>query len=244
MITPTNGFAGTVSLAVTSLPAGLTCQSLASVTPPSTTSTLSCSATVAADYTLTVTGTSGSLSHATAAITFHVVDFSISPSSPVTVNTNVGVAGTQTITVTALNGFTGTVGLTASASTPGGLTCSPLTSVTPPATTSTLSCSATTANDFVVTVTGNSGSLSHTTASITFHVVAVTPADFTITATSPLSFTSGQAGVSTMVTVTGSNGFAGTVTLTATVVPSTGLNVTCPVSVPLPPSSARVNYVL
>src|SRR2546426_3296263 len=100
---------------------------------PYTTLFRSCSATVAADYTLTVTGTSGSLSHATAAITFHVVDFSISPSSPVTVNTNVGVAGTQTITVTALNGFTGTVGLTASASTPGGLTCSPLTSVTPPA---------------------------------------------------------------------------------------------------------------
>src|SRR2546426_2807851 len=125
-------------------------------------------ATVAADYTLTVTGTSGSLSHATAAITFHVVDFSISPSSPVTVNTNVGVAGTQTITVTALNGFTGTVGLTASASTPGGLTCSPLTSVTPPATTSTLSCSATTANDFVVTVTGNNICSSHVSTPVTF----------------------------------------------------------------------------
>src|SRR2546426_6224489 len=98
MITPTNGFAGTVSLAVTSLPAGLTCQSLASVTPPSTTSTLSCSATVAADYTLTVTGTSGSLCHANDTIAFHAADFLISPSRLVTVNTNVGVAGTQTIT--------------------------------------------------------------------------------------------------------------------------------------------------
>src|SRR2546426_4850932 len=139
---------------------------------PYTTLFRSCSATVAADYTLTVTGTSGSLSHATAAITFHVVDFSISPSSPVTVNTNVGVAGTQTITVTALNGFTGTVGLTASASTPGGLTCSPLTSVTPPTTPYTLSCSATTANFFVVTVTVNSGSLSHTSDLHTLYVTA------------------------------------------------------------------------
>src|SRR2546426_4663772 len=91
-------------------------------------------ATVAADYTLTVTGTSGSLSHATAAITFHVVDFSISPSSPVTVNTNVGVAGTQTITVTALNGFTGTVGLTASASTLDSLPFLTLSAVSSPAT--------------------------------------------------------------------------------------------------------------
>src|SRR2546426_5226581 len=110
-------------LLVRSLPAGLTCQSLASVTPPSTTSTLSCSATVAADYTLTVTGTSGSLSHATAAITFHVVDFSISPSSPVTVNTNVGVAGTQDLTGTRLNSFNRTVSLTAFSFTPDGLTC-------------------------------------------------------------------------------------------------------------------------
>src|SRR3989449_7334445 len=105
-------------------------------------------------------------------ITFHVVDFSISPSSPVTVNTNVGVAGTQTITVTALNGFTGTVGLTASASTPGGLTCSPLTSVTPPAKICTLYCCTTAATAFVVTASGCSSSLSHTTASITFHVTA------------------------------------------------------------------------
>src|SRR2546426_1398786 len=142
-------------LLVRSLPAGLTCQSLASVTPPSTTSTLSCSATVAADYTLTVTGTSGSLSHATAAITFHVVDFSISPSSPVTVNTNVGVAGTQTITVTALNGFTGTVGLTASASTPGGLTCYRLSTRLHSSHPVTPYSSFSSANDFVVTVTGN-----------------------------------------------------------------------------------------
>src|SRR3989454_6941197 len=149
-------------LLVRSLPAGLTCQSLASVTPPSTTSTLSCSATVAADYTLTVTGTSGSLSHATAAITFHVVDFSISPSSPVTVNTNVCVAGTQTITFTALNGFTGTVGLTASSSTPGGLTWSPLTSVTPPARSYAHTSGLQSANDFVVTVLRDNDSLSHT----------------------------------------------------------------------------------
>src|SRR2546422_3712354 len=154
-------------------------------------------------------------------ITFHVVDFSISPSSPVTVNTNVGVAGTQTITVTALNGFTGTVGLTASASTPGGLTCSPLTSVTPPATTSTLSCSATTANDFVVTVTGNSGSLSHTTASITFHVTAVAVPDFAIAPSSPVTVNvnAGATGTQT-ITITPTNGFAGTVSLAVTSLPA------------------------
>ncbi|TLZ97923.1 MAG: YncE family protein [Methanobacteriota archaeon] len=64
--------------------------------------------------------------------------------------------------------------LSVSASSPSGLTCTLPSSVSfgssPQA--ATLSCGATAAGDYAVTVTGTSGSLTHTTSSILFHVVA------------------------------------------------------------------------
>jgi len=97
------------------------------------------------------------------------------------------------------------------------------------------------AADYTLTVTGSDGTVLRVSAAITFHVTTPVPPDFTITATSPISFTSGQSGVSTIVTVTATNGFTGTVGLTATVVPVTGLTVTCPASVSLPTSATSAN---
>src|SRR5205807_2169734 len=103
---------------------------------------------------------------------FSVVANGVSPSQILA-----GASGSSTITVSAINGSTGTVNLSVNA--PGGITCSLQSSVTLPPSPAmlTLSCSATTAGDYTVSVTGTSGGLSHTTNNIVFHIV-----DFTITA--------------------------------------------------------------
>src|SRR5207249_3179135 len=231
-VTAVNGLTGTVNLAVSaSTPAGLTCTLPASVTFGSSpqTATLSCSATTAGQYTVTVTGTDGTLSHTTAAILFHVVDFTIAAGAVTPAQILAGASGTSTITVTAVNGLTGTVTLTVSASTPAGLTCTLPASVTfgTSPQTATLSCSATTAGDRTVTVTGTSGTLTHTTATILFHVV-----DFTIAAgaASPAQILAGASGTST-ITVTAVNGLTGTVNLAVSASTPAGLTCTIPASV-------------
>src|SRR2546426_6940279 len=70
-----------------------------------------------------------------------VPDFAIAPSSPVTVNVNAGATGTQTITITSTDGSAGTLSLS-DIRLPALLDYQSLASVTPPSTTSTLSCSA------------------------------------------------------------------------------------------------------
>src|SRR5712692_9155385 len=112
------------------------------------------------------------------AATFSIApDFAIH-SSPSSISTPPSTPGTSTITVTAMNGFTSTVFLTTS-STPGlGANVSPH-NITGSGT-STLTVSAVNAGNYNVTVTGTSGSLSHsTTVSV---VVSGPPPDFTIAA--------------------------------------------------------------
>jgi len=116
----------------------------------------------------------GGGSYYSVAISLMVSDFSMSAGAVSPVQISAGSQGTSTIMATALSGFTGTVGLSVSASSPSGLTCTLPSSVSfgssPQA--ATLSCGATAAGDYAVTVTGTSGSLTHTTSSILFHVVA------------------------------------------------------------------------
>src|SRR5437867_2391197 len=173
-----NGFNGAVSLTASVSPStGLTCNlNPTSVTTPSggsATSSLSCSGS-AGTYTVTVTGTSGNLSH-TAIVTYNVgaaPDFTIN-ANPSSVTTNLGVAGTSMITVGSQNGFNSAVALTATISPSSGLTCSLSPSnVTPTSggsVTSTLSCTGATTGSYSVTVNGTSGSLSHSTT-VTFHI--------------------------------------------------------------------------
>src|SRR3989449_8326047 len=187
------------------------------------------SQTPLATYNVAVTGTSGSLSHS-APVTFTVVasgppDFIISanPSSQTVIAGN---TGKSQITLTSINGFNGTVKLTTSPA-PLCVSCpnwgiNPSSVDLPPGgtATSTLAFYTTTGTpptNWVVTVTGTSGSISHS-VDVTFTVVSSTPApDFTI-ALSPSSQTVRKGSTTTFtIQVTGTNGFNNTVDLTATV---------------------------
>src|SRR2546426_1707779 len=101
------------------------------------------------------------MSRSTGPITFHFVDFNVT-ANPTSVTANAGVSATSTITVSPVNGFTGTVSLSSTVS-PTGLTCSlsPTSVTLGSSQPSTLSCTGI-AGSYTVTVTGASGSLSHT----------------------------------------------------------------------------------
>jgi len=106
-------------------------------------------------------------------------DFSIS-NNPASLTQ--GGSGTSAVTVTALSGFSGSVGLAVTGC-PSGATCSLPTPVTPTAasTLTVQTTTGTTTGTFTLTITGTSGSLTHqTTVSLT---VSPAPSDFTISAT-------------------------------------------------------------
>jgi hypothetical protein len=198
-----NGFAGVVNLNDT-VPSGLIC---GTITPTSVTgagtATVSCSASIAGNYTLTLNGTSGSLAHSASAL-FQFRDFTISAPSPPTVNA--GNPANSTITVVAVNHFAGQVSLTDTI--PSGLSCG---TITPNIVTGSgiaiLSCSSNVAGNYTVTVTGTNGALSHTATLI------VSVQDYTITANpTSVKINAGSPG-SSNITVTPLNHFTGTVSL-------------------------------
>src|SRR5215472_16190449 len=161
-VTPSNGFTGTVNFSVSGLPSGAS----ASFNPTSVTGSGSSSMSVSTStttpngtYTLTITGTSGTLSHS-ATVTLIVTggvnpDFTISV-SPASLNVTRGRSGSYTVTIGAVNGFSGTVSMsvTGLGSRVTGSGTSTLTvTVNRRATTGTRT----------LTITGVSGSLSHST---------------------------------------------------------------------------------
>ena len=180
-----NNFAGTIGLVATVSPSGpsanLNPASLTLTAGGSTASTLTITAsspTPTGFYTVNVNATSGTKTF-TISLSLDVVDFTLS-ANPSDFTVHNGKSATSTISVLPLNGFTGTVSLTASV-TPS--TTGPTVSISP-ASVSVSSCGGTSTLNFNaqgtnglynVTVTGTSGSVSH---SITVQV-----------ATAPLSFT-------------------------------------------------------
>lgn len=169
-ITPSGGFTGTVNLSASGLPAGASASfAPASITGGSGSSTLTVSttaATAAGTYTLTITGASGTLSHSTT-VTLVVTapppapDFTIS-ASPASLTLGRGTSGSYTVTIGALNGFTGTVSLSVSGL-PRGATASFNPTSVAGSGTSTLTINVTRRSSSTLTITGTSGTLSHST---------------------------------------------------------------------------------
>ncbi|HLQ50562.1 MAG TPA: hypothetical protein VK129_03635, partial [Terriglobales bacterium] len=185
-VTPSNGFSGTVALSVSGLPAGAGGSfSPASVSGSGTstlTVTTSATNTPQGTYILTITGTSGSLSSSTT-VTLGVnmpppPDFSLT-ASPSSQTVTAGSGTSYTVTVGALNGFSGSVALS-TGSLPAGVTASFNPASVTGSGTSTLNVSTSaTAASGPITITGTSGSLSHsTTVNLT-----VNPANVCTTAT-------------------------------------------------------------
>ncbi len=172
-VAPTNGFSGAVTLSAAPS-SGLNTSILPSSIPGgSGTATLSVNSTRPGSYSVTVTGTGSPGSHfTTVTATVVVPDFKITLSSS-SLTVAPGSSDTLTVTLTSLNGFSGTVSLTSTLSSPGPqVTFSP-TSVllsSSGSMSSTLSLSAASAGaystsvsqgNYSVNVTGTSGSLVH-----------------------------------------------------------------------------------
>ena len=113
-VTPINGFNSPVSLSASGPLIGAL--GTFSPNPATASSTLTVSImpnTPAGTYTLTLTGTSGGLSHSTTVTLIVNADFSLS-ASPTSRTINHGQSTTYSITIAALNGFTGSVVLSIS----------------------------------------------------------------------------------------------------------------------------------
>jgi PKD repeat protein len=217
-LTPSSGLTANIS------PTSVTLSS----TTPTATATLSFSASTNGNYNVFVSGTASGLPNAPShslTVTVQVTDFTVT-ASPSTIAPPFGVtSGSSTITVTGLNGFTGTVTLTLAPSS--GLTASitPTTISLNSGTTSrtaTLQVSATSSGTYTVIVTGSSPSFQSRTVKVT---VIIQISDFKITASPNFftaSHTNGKGSFTSTISVTSIGSFSGTVTLSATITPSSG----------------------
>src|SRR5207245_6339700 len=134
-----------------------------------------------------------------------------------TVTLIAGSTSTSTISVSPINGFTGSVALTTTPSS--GLTA---TLDVPSITTSggaQLTLGATVGGNYTVTVTGRSGTLSDSV------IISVIVSDFTVSASNSVSFNSGASNPQTGVTLGAINHLTGPITLLTSLSPS-GLSVT------------------
>ena len=218
------GFTGSVTLAATGLPSGVTATFGTNPATGNSVVTLTASASAPqGSAVVTITGTSGALTPATTTIALTVsakqtVGFTLAP-SPSSLSVIQGSSGTSSITVTDTGGFTGSVTFTASGL-PSGVTASfsPASSTSSSVLTLTASSTAT-IGAATVTVTGTSGSTTATTT-VALTISAKVTAGFTLSS-SPTSLTvkQGSSGTDT-ITVTDTGGFTGSVTFTATGLPS------------------------
>ncbi len=167
-VTPSGGFSNSVTLSVSGLPGGATASfSPNPIAAGSSTLSVNSGTAVPGTYTLTISGTGGAITHTTP-VTLIITapaaaDFSIS-ASPGTVVTKRGNTATYTVSVTPSGGFNGSV--TLSALVPNGATASfNPTAVAGGSGSSTLSVNTGTAvrGTYTLTITGTSGSLTHST---------------------------------------------------------------------------------
>jgi glucuronoarabinoxylan endo-1,4-beta-xylanase len=167
-VTDVDGFSGSVTLAASGLPSGVTATFGTNPTTGSSavTFTASSTATTGGPVTVTIKGTSGTTTASTTiALTVNTKPasgFTLSP-SPASLTVSQGSSGSDTITVTDTGGFTGSVTFAATGL-PSGVTASfnPASSTSSSVLTLTASSTAT-AGSSTVTITGTSGSTMATT---------------------------------------------------------------------------------
>jgi endoglucanase len=226
-ITDTGGFTGSVTLAASGLPSGVTATFGTNPATGTSVVTLTASATAPqGSAVVTITGTSGALIPTTTTIAL-----TIGPStaggftltaSPGPLSIAQGASASETITVTDTGGFTGAVSIGPLTGIPSGLAVSgcgtPITGNGSCVLTLTASSTAT-VGTAPVSTTGTSGTL---TESLTFGVT-ITPkvtSGFTLAASpTSLSVTQGSSATDT-ITVTDVGGFTGSVTLVTSGLPS------------------------
>lgn len=224
---PLNSFSGMVNVTVSTLPAGVTANPATLSLMPGTPQTISLSAAqsaAAGTANVTLTGTSGSLTHsATVSLAIAAApDFAFSAAPASLTLTSGGPAQAVQLSAVAQNGFTGMVNVTLSAL-PAGVTADPAMLTLIPGTPQTISLSAAqsapaaTAN---VTFTGTSGTLSHS-ASVAV-TVGTAPSQGVTLAASPgtVTLAAGAAGQQVSISATATNGFTGTVNITLSGVPT------------------------
>jgi subtilase family serine protease len=252
-VTDAGGFTGSVTLAASGLPSGVTAAFGTNPTTGTSVLTLTASSTATTGTsTVTITGTSGSLTATTTlALTVSSTatpNFTIA-ASPASVTVTQGASGTSTITITSTGGFSSATTLSATGL-PTGVTAAFSTNpVTPPANgsaTSTLTLTASssaTVGAATVTITGTSGSTTHsTTIALTVNASSGTK-NFTLSL-SPSSFTIDERGsVSTTLTVTSVNGFNSAVSLSVSGFPS-GVSATASANPVTPPANGTVKVTI
>jgi hypothetical protein len=222
-VTDVGGFTGSVTLAATGLPTGVT---VTYGTNPTTsnsvlTFTASSTATVGTS-TVTITGTSGTTT-ATTTISLTVVSstgsFTIKPSAA-TLSIAQGASGTDTITVTDISPFTGSVTLAASGL-PTGVTAAFATNPTTTTSVLTLTVASTAAAaTTTITITGTSGSITASTTIALTVTSTTSTGSFTLSsALSQITVVAGSTATDTVL-VTPVSGFTGSVTLAVSGLPS------------------------
>jgi subtilase family serine protease len=215
-VTALNGFSGSVNLAVTNRPAGVT-GSFSATTDTTSTLTLTASPTAATGpATVSVTGTSGSLVIKTTIALTVTARPTFTLTAPATLNVAVGASSASGIAINSLYGFNGAVALSASGL-PTGVTAT-FSEVSAGRSTVTFAASAgATPGATPITITGVSGSIT-SKAVITLNVVS--PPNFALSVfPSSLSLAQGSIGTSA-ITLTPLNGFTGTVALSISGLPS------------------------
>jgi len=224
IITPRNGFRGTVSLSVLDPPDGITVSFNPSSlnVPDKTKSTVTVevgSNVSPKSYSITLVATSGNIQK-TAELTVNVLsktqpDFTVSL-DPDRLEVIQGQSGTTTLVITPRNGFRGTVSLSV-VDPPDGITVrfNPSSLNVPDKTKSTVTVevgSNVSPKSYTITLVATSGNIQKT-AELTVTVLSKTQPDFTVSLDPDrLEVIQGQSGTTTLI-ITPRNGFRGTVSL-------------------------------
>ncbi len=218
-ILPSGGFDGSVTFIANGLPDGISADFSPNPATASSTMTITTNTSLpAGSYTLTISGTNGTLSHTTT-VKLNIPDFSLS-ASPGSLSIVKGTSKTSTITVNALNGFTGTVSLDVSGiPSNASASLSPTSVINSGPSTLTVNAGTATPGNYTLTINGTNGTLTRSTT-VTVIIMDTPPPDFSISALPTSRTVNQKASTTYAVTIARVSGFPEAVNLSVTGLPS------------------------